>query len=711
MARVPVSAENSRRTEALGGERFRYSGARDLVGGAVAGFGGALGQAAEAVDRIEAVHDEADALRLDVELRNRTRARLIDGEDAYLNKRGFAAGETQAEILADLNGDAESLLGSARSERAREMARRAFQTRLATAQDQVGLHAVKEIEAARIGQANARIDGAITDAIDARGTDQFAVQLGLATQELASNATRLGWSPEQLTDETEKLISSTYSRTALAIDAEDGSPTRALEFIEQNKDIILPEEQARLTASLAPRVDGAWAQDIVRAGGLDKYLITAPVAEAPEGEPKATKSGELVGDASAVIKKLFPGARITSGYRGPDHALTQKNPGSYHTTGAAVDTAAIPGMTFDEYVSQIKAAGYTVVEAINEYENPSKNATGPHWHVVIAGEGEAGEAPGAPGVAADPRLDSRLMRGAVDKYIAENPGLSERRVQALYAAADQQVNIARADRAQAEADADRRLQDWLNENKPGPDDLTSMDQIPAAIMQGISPDTAAAVQARIQAVQARAQARADAARQAEVDALEQAAEFELHTLTDEELAQTDMRRYIGRIKPSTLGPWIDRQQAAAEKVSGAGGKLVDGDRIAGRIDTLGKDFGASRALDAKPDERKLWADVRGYVEERVSGRPNNEVSDEELRALILSGLQEVTLDGTQNIFGFGGAKMRRAEVTNQRVVLDDIPPAEIARIRDAFAQQRIFNPSTRQIFDAYQKARARGDTP
>jgi soluble lytic murein transglycosylase len=712
VARVPVSTEFARPTQALGNERLRYAGARDFVGPAVEGFGRAIGQAAEAIDRVEAVHDEADALRLDNELRNRARARLVDGEDAYLTRRGFAAGETQAEILADLNGDAESLLGSARSERAREMARRAFQTRLATAQDQVGLHAVKEIEAARIGQANARIEGAITDAIDARGTDQFTVQLGVATQELASNATRLGWSPEQLQGETDKLISNTYSRTALAIDAEDGSPTRALEFIEANKDLIGPEEQARLTAQLAPRVDGAWAQDIVRSGGLDKYLIAAPVAETPKGEPKATKSGDLVGDGSAIIKQLFPGARITSGYRGPDHPLTKANPRSYHTTGAAVDTAAIPGMTFDEYVSQIKAAGYTVVEAINEYEKPSAHATGGHWHVVIAGQGEAGEAPGAPGVAADPRLDSRQMRDAVDKYIAENPGLSERRKQALYAAADQQVNIARADRAQAEADADRRLQDWLNNNMPGPDDLTSMSQIPAAVMAGISPNTAAAVQARIQAVQARAEARADAARQAEADALEDAAIFELYSLTDEELASTDVEsRYRGRIKPSTLGPWIDRQQAAAQRASGGTGNLVTGDRIAGRIDTLGKDFGASRSLDAKPDERKLWADVRGYVEERVAGRPNKDVSDEELRALILSGLQEVTLDGTQNILGFGGATARRAQVTNQRVDIGDIPAVEVTRIREAYAQQRIFNPSTRQIFDAYQRARARGDLP
>lgn len=749
MARVPVSTEFARPTQALGNERLRYAQARDFVGPAVEGFGRAVGQAAEAIDRVEAVHDEADALRLDNELRNRTRARLVDGEDAYLSRRGFAAGETQAEILADLNGDAESLLGSARSERAREMARRAFQTRLATAQDQVGLHAVKEIEAARIGQANARIEGAITDAIDARGTDQFAVQLGLATQELASNAVRLGWSPEQTQSETDKLISNTYARTALAIDAEDGSPTRALEFIEANKDLIAPEEQARLTSQLAPRVDGAWAQDIVRSGALDKYLVAAPVAPAEGAKPgtaaaiggdRGAVAGVLANEAGlppAVVAGFLGNFEVEGGYTGARgdggtasgiaqwRGQRRENFRKQYGKDPHQATAAEQAKFVAWELNNPQAAGMTVAQrdAILAARTPEEAAelidryyersSGEHRErrKAEARRLHDNTTPGAPGVAADPRLDSRLMREAVDKYVAENPGLSERRVQALYAAADQQVNIARADRAQAEQDADRRLQDWLNNNMPGPDDLTSMSQIPAAVLAGVSPNTSAAIQQRIQATQARAQARADAARQAEADALEDAAIFELYTLSDEELAGVDMRRYAGRIKPSVLGPWIDRQQAAAEKVSGGGGSLVDGDRIAGRIDALGKDYGASRALDAKPDERKLWADVRGFVEERVAGRPNKEVTDEELRSLILSGLQEVTLDGTQNIFGFGGATARRAQVTNQRIDISDIPAAEVARIREAYAQQRIFNPSTRQIFDAYQRARVRGDVP
>ncbi len=89
-------------------------------------------------------------------------------------------------------------------------------------------------------------------------------------------------------------------------------------------------------------------------------------------------------DGKAVVKELFPNARITSGYRGPSHPLSIANPRSYHATSrGAVDIAPIPGVTFDQYVNSIRQAGYNIVEARDEVRNPSKYATGPHWHLVI----------------------------------------------------------------------------------------------------------------------------------------------------------------------------------------------------------------------------------------------------------------------------------------------------------------------------------------
>lgn len=730
MARVPITTEFARPTQAMGGERLRFTAARDMVGPAIEGLGRAGQQAANAWNEIEATYDEADALRLDNEMRVRVRERTLTGEDAYLSKRGFDAGENREKVLEDINADAESLLGSARSERARVMAQRAFQARIATTEQQVGIHAIREMESARIAQSNARIEGSITDAIDARGTDQFAVMLGVAQQELITNADRLGWSDEETKDKIDALVSSTYARTALAYDAEDGEPTRALEFVQANRDLIGPEEEARLTAQLAPRVDGAWAQEIVQAGALDSYLTAVPVAEVtdPSGDVSferiaaITVQSESEGNPNAVSPK---------GARGIMQVMpaTARNPGFgiRPSDGSQADDVRVGreylGAMQSRYGGDL-AKMWAAYNAGPGAVDDAVKAAGDNWLSRMPKEtrdyvaknqqavGQAGDVPGAPGVAADPRLDSRQMRMAVDKYVAANPGLSERRVQALYQAADQSVNVARADRAQAEQDADRRMLDWIDQNKPGPDDLTSIDQIPAAILAGASPGTRTSLVQRTQAASSRISARADAAEGARAAQIEAEAVFELFTLTDDELARVDMRQYAGRIGIEKLGPWVNRQQAAAEKAQGGAGKFVTGDRIASRIDTLGKDFSASRKMDATPDERQLWADVRGYVEERVAGRPNKDVTDEELRAIILGGLQKAHLEG-KGFLGsiFGGGTGRRAQLTNEKIDLSDIPATELARIRASYARAGVPNPSTKDIFDAYQQGRARGVIP
>ena len=127
-----------------------------------------------------------------------------------------------------------------------------------------------------------------------------------------------------------------------------------------------------------------------------------PPSPAPaEAPPSKTSAPQLVDDGGAIITSLFGDrARITQTRRDPNSALGKANPRSYHTrTNAAVDMAAIPGMTFEETKAQIEAAGYTLIEAIDEYKNPSPHATGGHWHFVIAqGGGGAQSAAGAAAV-------------------------------------------------------------------------------------------------------------------------------------------------------------------------------------------------------------------------------------------------------------------------------------------------------------------------
>lgn len=92
--------------------------------------------------------------------------------------------------------------------------------------------------------------------------------------------------------------------------------------------------------------------------------------------------------AAEKLKSVFPDVTITSGPRGSDHPLSQASPSSYHNTrngGRAFDVAPIEGVSFDEYVSRLKSAGFNIVEAIDETDPAvmaRTGATGPHWHIA-----------------------------------------------------------------------------------------------------------------------------------------------------------------------------------------------------------------------------------------------------------------------------------------------------------------------------------------
>jgi hypothetical protein len=85
-----------------------------------------------------------------------------------------------------------------------------------------------------------------------------------------------------------------------------------------------------------------------------------------------------------VALSVYPGLQITGNRRGANSALGRKNPGSWHVqSGAAIDARRIPGMTFEQYLDGYRAKGFKILEARDEYTNPSAHATGPHWHVVL----------------------------------------------------------------------------------------------------------------------------------------------------------------------------------------------------------------------------------------------------------------------------------------------------------------------------------------
>lgn len=309
--------------------------------------------------------------------------------------------------------------------------------------------------------------------------------------------------------------------------------------------------------------------------------------------------------------------------------------------------------------------------------------------------------------AIDPRLDHQTAEAAA-RWWAKKNGFSEDKTEAYIDAAANHVQRERSKLAQAEQDANRLVLEWLNENKPGADDLTSLSQIPAALLEGIAPAMRAALVDRVEATRARARARSEESAIAQARDIQDRAVLSLYAMSDEELSRTDLRQYVGIVPASTLGPWIARQRKAA-----GGGQGVSPDRLASMIDTLGKDFGASRQKGASAAKRQLWTDVANYVEQQLAGRADSEISREDLRAVVLNGLAETQVAGT-GWFGsnWDNDEVRRAQLpAGADIDLDSIPPDVVRKIRETFRQTGIREPSNSQIFDAYRRTVARGREP
>lgn len=105
------------------------------------------------------------------------------------------------------------------------------------------------------------------------------------------------------------------------------------------------------------------------------------------GAPNPASTMPDLASLLSTIQNLYPQARITSGYRGPNNPLTLRNPASLHAQGSpedprAVDVAPIPGVSFNDYVSSVKKAGVPISQAFDEASHPFAWTTGPNWHLA-----------------------------------------------------------------------------------------------------------------------------------------------------------------------------------------------------------------------------------------------------------------------------------------------------------------------------------------
>ena len=175
----------------------------------------------------------------------------------------------------------------------------------------------------------------------------------------------------------------------------DGAMTRAngaIRIIGQLKGVPLTNipgitKLARELGANDPAEQVRLFYEIQKSPELRKELASAIRGGSGAGNPSGggrTPNAKPIGNAKSVAEQLYPGIHVTDWQRDPNSALGRANPGSWHNhTGAAIDARPMKGMSFQEYVNGFRAKGYKIIEAIDEVANPSKHATGKHWHVVL----------------------------------------------------------------------------------------------------------------------------------------------------------------------------------------------------------------------------------------------------------------------------------------------------------------------------------------
>jgi len=145
----------------------------------------------------------------------------------------------------------------------------------------------------------------------------------------------------------------------LAFDPKSGNVVSAVETLDNNKSSIPAETYAKLSAKLS----GPYRANQARTDA-DSVLAFAS---------RGYQDG-FTSDTQKSITDLFPGLKITSSKRTPEHnAEVGGVPNSQHISGTAVDVVLPQGITFDNFKKALQDSGIKTSELIDE---------GDHVHVA-----------------------------------------------------------------------------------------------------------------------------------------------------------------------------------------------------------------------------------------------------------------------------------------------------------------------------------------
>ncbi|MFN8681686.1 hypothetical protein ACDP63_11165 [Paracoccus sp. P2] len=253
-----------------------------------------LADVGQMFDQWQADVDEADAKAADTAFAKTVRETLYDPEQGYLYAQGGDALSRRKAAMDGLQRAYDQRL-SELSPAAKEMAQRALDSRLQSANLDIDQHAGRERITYLDSQADARIQAAADDAVLNPALLDRSMQI--ARNEVAEKAARQGWSPEQTQEELGRVQSEVYRLTSLNMMQND--PVAAAEFVATNADKFSAVDLMNLHSALVGPLSEAAGRDAIAAaqatgGRIDSWTFAAtdlpPEAYALLGTISGTES-------------------------------------------------------------------------------------------------------------------------------------------------------------------------------------------------------------------------------------------------------------------------------------------------------------------------------------------------------------------------------------------------------------------------------------
>lgn len=509
MVTVPVTSNTRYRERPVTGNARQAPRASNFIGEALERTGQSFARAADDVDAIDAMYDEAGATRLVNDYQEYSRGRLHADDDAYLNSRGFDASNRREDTLGELASRRDELLEQAATPRMRGMLARQLQNLYGRDEQAVSTFSNAQQRQAQDSETEALVSNAQQDFVNFTALgDEAASRQAMMTGQMAiiSMAERNGMGEEDLALALDAFESASHAAAVNDIVAR-GNPTRAAEYLEEHSGDILEDVETQLRASIGPAVDRAQAEREV------PLIIESFIGSLPEEEVEEAAIASSMPVEGRITSGIGPRSRPTAGastnHGGIDIAAPAGSPVRAVRGGAVVEFAGWNNGYGNHVILRYPDGSRERFGHMRDRPNVSNGqtigagatlgvvgstgvSTGNHLHWnawdargnVIDPRTLVGATEGAGGNGG-PQHNLALARRAVDEYIAANPGMSERLQQAYRDAADRRVSRNQQERANTESEAMRGVYEAIG--NMGHRQLTDPSQINPALWNAIGP--------------------------------------------------------------------------------------------------------------------------------------------------------------------------------------------------------------------------------